>query len=65
MTDDELRAQWRKCEAWKDADQWDLLAVEYARCGYNLNAKRAFERADECLMEAWLAVPLEAEEVRG
>lgn len=60
MNDDELRAQWRRCEAWHNAEQWELLAVEYARRGYNLNAKRCFERADECLMNDWLAVPLAA-----
>ena len=58
MTDDELRAQWRKCEEWKDADQWELLAVEYARCGYNLNAKRAYERADECRMSQLVELPI-------
>lgn len=46
MNDDELIAQFKKCEQWKDAEQWDLLAMEYFRRGYVLNAGVCFQRAD-------------------
>jgi len=46
MNDDELIAQFKKCEKWKDAEQWDLLAMEYFRRGYVLNAGVCFQRAD-------------------
>ena len=46
MKDDELIAQFKKCEQWNDAEQWDLLAMEYFRRGYVLNAGVCFQRAD-------------------
>ena len=46
MNDAELIYQFKKCEQWKDAEQWDLLAMEYFRRGYVLNAGVCFQRAD-------------------
>lgn len=51
MNDDELIAQFKKCEKWKDAEQWDLLAMEYFRRGYVLNAGVCFQRADALRIE--------------
>ena len=46
MSNDELIAQFKKCEQWKDAEQWDLLAMEYYNRRYYLNASVCFQRAD-------------------
>jgi cytochrome c-type biogenesis protein CcmH/NrfG len=47
MTNQQLQAQFQKCQEWNDADQWDLLAIEYHRRGYMLNARSCFAKADE------------------
>jgi cytochrome c-type biogenesis protein CcmH/NrfG len=47
MTNQQLQAQFQKCQEWNDADQWDALAVMYHARGYNLNAVKCFRRADE------------------
>ena len=46
MTNEELQEQFKKCEAWKDADQWDMLGMLYFNRGYVLNAGVCFQRAD-------------------
>jgi hypothetical protein len=47
MTDTELQQQFERCQEWQDADQFDMLAIEYHRRGYSLNALACFKRADE------------------
>jgi hypothetical protein len=47
MTDQELLAQYKQCQLWSDADQWDVLAVEFYRRGYTLNAMQCFQNADD------------------
>jgi hypothetical protein len=46
MIRDELIAQFKRCEQWQDADQWDALAMMYYQRGYLLNALHCFKRAD-------------------
>lgn len=46
MSDLELQAQFQKCQHWKDAEQWDLLAMAYYQRGYLLNALHCFREAD-------------------
>lgn len=41
-----FQAQFKRCEEWNDADQWDALALLYYQRGYYLNALHCFERAD-------------------
>jgi hypothetical protein len=48
MSDDELKAQFERCEIWQDAEQWDLLAMAYYARGYLLNALCCFNKADAC-----------------
>jgi hypothetical protein len=48
MNDDELIEQFKRCEGWQDAEQWDLLAMAYYARGYLLNAVCCFNRADAC-----------------
>lgn len=48
MSNDELKAQFVRCKAWQDAEQWDLLALAYYGRGYLLNALYCFEQADAC-----------------
>jgi len=48
MSNDDLIAQFKRCEKWQDADQWDLLAIEYFNRGFVLNAGVCFTRADAC-----------------
>jgi hypothetical protein len=47
MTDQELQAQFRRCQEWQDAEQWEQLALQYTARGYALNARRCFELADQ------------------
>jgi cytochrome c-type biogenesis protein CcmH/NrfG len=47
MTNQQLQAQFQKCQEWNDPDQWDMLALEYHRNGYTLNAVQCFRKADE------------------
>lgn len=56
MNNDELIEQFKRCEKWQDADQWDLLALAYFNRGYVLNAAVCFKRADECRLSTSLAV---------
>jgi hypothetical protein len=56
MSNDELIAQFQRCEQWQDADQWDLLAMAYFNCGYVLNAGVCFTRADACRLQSALVV---------
>lgn len=44
----DFQAQFKLCEHWNDPDQWDALGVLYFQCGYLLNARHCFERADAC-----------------
>ena len=46
MTDAELIEQFRRCEQWQDAEQWDLLGVAYYQRGCDLNALFCFHQAD-------------------
>ena len=48
MSNDELKAQFARCQEWHDAEQWKLLAVAYFQRGYMLNARHCFEQADAC-----------------
>ena len=48
MNNGELIEQFKMCEAWQDAGQWELLATAYFARGYVLNASVCFKRADEC-----------------
>jgi hypothetical protein len=47
MTDQELQAQFQRCQKWQDAEQWKELALQYAARGYDLNARHCFELADQ------------------
>jgi hypothetical protein len=46
MTNQQLRDQFARCIEWNDPDQWDFLAVEFARSGFPMNAIECFNRAD-------------------
>lgn len=46
MSNEELQAQFKKCEEWRDPDQWDMLGMLYFNRGYVLNAGVCFQRAD-------------------
>lgn len=46
MTNDELEAQYERCQQWQDSDQWDFLALAYYVQGYLLNALHCFRCAD-------------------
>lgn len=48
MSDQELSEQFKRCEIWSDAEQWDLLAMAYYARGYWLNALCCFKKADAC-----------------
>ena len=48
ITSMDLILQWQRCLSWDDAEQWELLALEYYRRGYHLNASAAFKKADAC-----------------
>lgn len=48
MSNEELQAQFKRCEVWQDAEQWNLLAMAYYARGYLLNAVCCFNRADAC-----------------
>lgn len=48
MSNQELQDQFRRCEQWNDPEQWELLALEYHRQGYDLNAAHCFQQADKC-----------------
>ena len=54
MSNDELIEQFARCEVWQDAEQWDLLGVEYFNRGYVLNAGVCFQRADACRLRVAL-----------
>lgn len=56
MTNQELIDQFKRCEKWQDADQWDQLGMEYFNRGYVLNAGVCFTRADACRLQSALAV---------
>jgi hypothetical protein len=47
MTNQELREQFALCLEWQDADQFDMLALEFFKAGFTLNAAECFRRADE------------------
>ncbi len=48
MSNEELQAQFERCQEWNDPDQWDALAVLYFERGFYLNAVHCFQRADGC-----------------
>jgi hypothetical protein len=48
MSDQELQDQFKRCEVWQAAEQWELLAMAYYRRGYLLNALDCFRKADIC-----------------
>jgi cytochrome c-type biogenesis protein CcmH/NrfG len=47
MNEQELQTQFKLCEQWNDADQWDALAFLYYARQYMMNATYCFRRADE------------------
>ena len=51
-TDDELAAQFRRCEKWNDAEQWEALGYLYLqRFGpMCLNVNYCFRKCDELRM---------------
>jgi cytochrome c-type biogenesis protein CcmH/NrfG len=48
MNNQELKAQFKRCQVWNDPEQWDLLGLAYYQRGYVLNALRCFKLADAC-----------------
>ena len=50
-TNAELQEQFKKCEEWKDPDQWESLAMIYYSHGYLMNARVCFERAEVARVE--------------
>jgi hypothetical protein len=46
MSNEELQAQFKRCEEWQDPEQWDILAMLYFERRYYLNADVCFKRAD-------------------
>lgn len=52
MTNDELQQQFRRCQEWQDARQWELLGVAYYQRGYQMNARYCFVQADQCAEKA-------------
>lgn len=57
MTDIELGEQFRRCEKWGDADQWEALGFLYHQRGYMMNANYCFRKCDELRMVAYAAQP--------
>lgn len=51
MTNNDLIEQFKRCEEWRDADQWDALGMQYFQRGCVLNAGVCFQRADACRLE--------------
>lgn len=49
MSNDELQEQFTRCEMWRNAEQWQLLAIAYYERGYFLNALCCFQKADVLL----------------
>ena len=47
MTNDELQAQFNRCQEMQDAGQWEVLALAYYERGYYLNAIFCFDQADK------------------
>jgi hypothetical protein len=47
MTNQELKQQYERCQLMSDPAQWDTLAIEFYRRGYQLNALLCFRNADE------------------
>jgi len=45
MTNQELKKQFERCQQWDDPEQWELLAMEYYRRGYYMNAMYCFKQA--------------------
>jgi hypothetical protein len=58
MTNQELQEQFKRCEEWKDADQWDFLAMAYYSRGYWMNALFCFRKADARRADSKAIVPL-------
>jgi hypothetical protein len=52
MGNQDLLDQFKLCEQWKDADQWDALGMLYFQRGFVLNAGLCFQRADACRINA-------------
>lgn len=48
MSNEELSAQFKRCEQWQDPEQWELLAAAYLSKGYILNALCCYGQADKC-----------------
>ena len=46
MSNQELQAQFKRCQEWNDPEQWALLALAYLERGYPLNAQRCIELAE-------------------
>jgi hypothetical protein len=64
MTNQELREQFARCLEWQDANQFDMLALEFFKAGFILNARECFTRADvirDCAFaEAMIPAQVEA-----
>lgn len=61
MTNEELEQQFKRCENWQDADQWDWLGAAYFERGYFLNALHCFNRANAARQFMTLFVATETE----
>lgn len=48
MSNEELQAQFARCQAWNDPEQWAMLAMLYFVSGYYLNAAHCLKRAEAC-----------------
>ena len=46
MSNEELKAQFERCQAWQDADQWFALAYAYLARGYAMNAVFCFRKSE-------------------
>lgn len=58
---EELQAQFQRCEGWQDAGQWDALGMLYFQAGYVLNAGMCFQRADACRLRIFCNAVVAAE----
>jgi hypothetical protein len=48
MSNDELQAQFNRCQQWQDSNQWFLLACAYLERGFTMNAIHCFNQSESC-----------------
>lgn len=48
MSNSELIEQFQRCKVWRDAGQWEILAMLYAVRGYLQNARYCLDQAESC-----------------